>query len=40
MSTKLPRKTQMSKQNEQIEREKIHTFRPAGLKPGGASAAS
>jgi hypothetical protein len=28
----------MSKQNEQKEREKIHTVRPAGLKPGGASA--
>jgi hypothetical protein len=30
----------MSKQNEQKERKKIHTVRPAGLngKPGGASA--
>jgi hypothetical protein len=29
---------QMSKQNEQKEREKIHTVRPAGLKPRRASA--
>jgi hypothetical protein len=29
---------QLSKQNEQKEREKMHTVRPAGLKPGGASA--
>jgi hypothetical protein len=28
----------MNKQNEQKEREKIHTVRPAGLKPRGASA--
>jgi hypothetical protein len=28
----------MSGQDEQREREKMHTVRPAGLKPGGASA--
>jgi hypothetical protein len=32
MSTKLPWKTQMSKQNEQKERGKIFTVRQAGLK--------
>jgi hypothetical protein len=30
---KLTRKTQLSKHNEQKERKKIHTVRPAGLKP-------